>query len=83
MALVIFTIGVLLAGVYAQFCRQLWSMVKGDKWAEDAPHVAPDSGLFWYGEGNVCEKDGETALFDPNKPSVIYVHGFQPQTVIR
>ncbi len=43
------------------------------------------SGLHWYGLGNACEKDDPHfhPLFDPTKPTVIYVHGYQPRTIIR
>lgn len=46
----------------------------------------PEMGLYWYGLGNVSEKEGEggeSRYFDPSKPSVIYVHGYQPHTIAR
>lgn len=44
------------------------------------------AGLHWCGLGNVCERDDHalfSPLFDPSKPTVIYVHGYQPRTIIR
>eukprot|EP00624_Nannochloropsis_granulata_P007318 evm.model.NODE_7157_length_17160_cov_22.777040.7 len=44
------------------------------------------AGLHWCGLGDVCERDDHvlfSSLFDPSKPSVIYVHGYQPRTTIR
>ncbi|EWM28025.1 hypothetical protein Naga_100008g20 [Nannochloropsis gaditana] len=43
------------------------------------------TGLYWCGLGDVCERDDLifTPYFDPKKPSVVYVHGYQPRTIIR
>jgi len=44
------------------------------------------AGLHWCGLENVCERDDHAflgRLFDPSKPTVIYVHGYQPRTIIR
>jgi len=44
-------------------------------------------GLHWYGLDNICLKDqgDDTPLtfFDPDKPTVIYVHGYQPRVTAR
>ncbi|WP_246943442.1 hypothetical protein [Bacillus pinisoli] len=42
-----------------------------------------DTGIYWYGKGNVSEKfvSGQSnPYFDPSKPTFIYVHGWQPGT---
>ena len=44
------------------------------------------SGLYWCGLNDVCERDDHAffrPLFDHSKPTVIYVHGYQPRTIIR
>lgn len=44
------------------------------------------AGLYWCGLGDVCERDDHvlsSSLFDSSKPTVIYVHGYQPRTIIR
>jgi hypothetical protein len=46
-----------------------------------------ETGLYWFGLGNTCEPDDGAPegnkSFDPSRPTVIYVHGFQPHTVAR
>lgn len=40
-----------------------------------------DYGIYWYGHGNVPYKfvEGQqNPAFDPSKPTVIYIHGWQP-----
>lgn len=40
-----------------------------------------DYGFYWYGQGNVPYKfvEGQqNPAFDPSKPTVIYIHGWQP-----
>jgi uncharacterized protein YjdB len=42
-----------------------------------------DTGIYWFGNGNVSEKfvSGQNnPYFDPSKPTFIYVHGWQPST---
>lgn len=39
-----------------------------------------DTGIYWFGKGDVSEKfiDGQNnSYFDPSKPTMIYVHGWQ------
>lgn len=57
---------------------------RDDQGTEDGPPL--ETGLYWYGMGDVYEKEngeGCPKHFDPSRPSVIYVHGFQPHTVAR
>ncbi|AGX42478.1 hypothetical protein [Clostridium saccharobutylicum] len=45
-----------------------------------AADLTPDYGIYWYGKGNVSEKfvPGQSnRYFDPTKPTIIYVHGWQ------
>ncbi len=42
-----------------------------------------DYGLYWYNTANSFKKDREqveTTFFDPSKPTVIYVHGYEYNT---
>lgn len=44
-----------------------------------------DTGIYWFGKGNVSEKfvSGQSnPYYDPSKPTFIYVHGWQPETTI-
>ncbi len=46
-----------------------------------AAEVQPDYGIYWYGKGNVSQKFESgvpNKYYDPTKPTVIYVHGWQP-----
>ena len=52
------------------------SMGWGFPWGED-------NGMFWYGCGNVCSKGPGSEFFDKEKPSVIYIHGWEPGTTKR
>ena len=51
-----------------------------------------DNGIYWYGKGNVCSKTQKgrradktvfSEFFYPEKPSVIYIHGYSPGTTKR
>lgn len=45
----------------------------------------PDYGLYWFGLGNKSVKFEEGKVnpyYDPNKPTVIYVHGWEKDTGI-
>ncbi len=47
------------------------------------PHVL-DCGLYWFGRGGTrCSKGVASEFFDSAKPSVIYVHGWEPGSVAR
>lgn len=58
-------------------------------WSRGAKHFkeVPNTGLHWFTYHNVCHKDEGKAtsleLFDPSKPTVIYVHGYQPGVTAR
>lgn len=42
----------------------------------------PDQGLFWFGPGNQKEPaKSKSRFYDPTKPTLIYVHGWQPNRV--
>ncbi len=46
----------------------------------------PDYGLYWFGYGNKSQKfvPGQpNPYFDPSKPTVIYVHGWEKDTGLR
>eukprot|EP00511_Aplanochytrium_stocchinoi_P010343 CAMPEP_0204868734 /NCGR_PEP_ID=MMETSP1348-20121228/27716_1 /ASSEMBLY_ACC=CAM_ASM_000700 /TAXON_ID=215587 /ORGANISM="Aplanochytrium stocchinoi, Strain GSBS06" /LENGTH=282 /DNA_ID=CAMNT_0052021807 /DNA_START=79 /DNA_END=924 /DNA_ORIENTATION=- len=36
-----------------------------------------DSGIYWYSFNNKCSKGPTSDYFDPNKKTVLYVHGWQ------
>ncbi len=43
-----------------------------------------DYGLYWFGNGNVSQKfvkGAQNPYYDPSKPTVIYVHGWQKDSV--
>ena len=43
-----------------------------------------DYGLYWFGSNNNYQKsiDGQRgAFYDPTRPTVIYIHGWQPTSV--
>ena len=42
-----------------------------------------DNGLYWFGMGNKCSKGPDSCYFDPSKPTVIYLHGWEPGTTQR
>ncbi|GBG34322.1 Hypothetical Protein FCC1311_105452 [Hondaea fermentalgiana] len=38
----------------------------------------PDVRMYWFGLGRVCGAGPECEYFDASKPTIIYVHGWQP-----
>lgn len=43
----------------------------------------PDVRLYWFGIGRKCSPGPKSEYFDATKPSIIYVHGWQPGTTLR